>query len=130
MIRLSDAPTKPRAAIYARATRGGQRKVQSMLEQQEKAGRKKCEERGFEIVGVFIDAESSGDDRERPEFDRMIKLACSRERPVDCIIATDMTRITRNPVFGRVVTHLLMARGAHLLLIDEDATTPFNDRNA
>lgn len=127
MINSSDVSTKARAFIYARASLGGQVEVQSMLEQQEQAARDKCDEHGFEIAGIFIDAENFDDDRERPEFNRMVTLACSDEHLIDYVIATDMTRIARNHEAGMVARDLLIASGVHLLLIDEEGSISRKD---
>lgn len=110
---------KLRAFIYARVSTQEQAEHRTSLDQQERDGRRKCEELGLEVAGVFNDAGISGSDRSRPEFNRMLLMACSDEHPVDFIVASDMARIARDVEYSVMVTGQLRRAGVQLKLVHQ-----------
>ena len=106
-----------RAFIYCRVSTDEQAKHLTSIDQQEADARKLCADRGIEVVGVFTDRGISGSDRNRPEFNRMLMLACSDDRPVDAVVACDMSRIARDLEFSVVVLGQLRRAGLEVILV-------------
>lgn len=114
---LPPASAKKRAYVYCRVSTQEQAEHRTSLAQQERDARKFAGENGVEIVGVFVDAGISGSDRSRPEFNRMMLLACGDDHPVDYIIAADMARLARDLEFSVLLTGQLRRAGVKLLLV-------------
>lgn len=85
-----------RAAIYARVSTGKQAAGELSLPDQINQCRKFAEAKGFEIVAEFIDPGVSARNDRRPEFQRMINLACAPHRPFDVILVHSQSRLFRN----------------------------------
>ena len=106
-----------RAYIYCRVSTDEQAKHLTSIDQQEADARKLCEDRGIEVVGVFTDRGISGSDRNRPEFNRMLMLACSDDHPVDAVVACDMSRIARDMEFSVLVLNQLRRASVEMTLV-------------
>jgi DNA invertase Pin-like site-specific DNA recombinase len=85
-----------RAAIYARVSTGKQAAGELSLPDQINQCRKFAEAKGLEIVAEFIDPGVSARTDKRPEFQRMITLACGPHRPFEVILVHSQSRLFRN----------------------------------
>lgn len=85
-----------RAAIYARVSTADQHPENQLLDLR-RFGR----ERGFKIVGEFVDHGVSGNRERRPELDRLMDAA--RKRKIDIVLVWRFDR------FARSVRHLVLA---------------------
>ena len=78
-----------RAAIYARVSTNGQNPDMQLTEL-----RAYCQNRGWEIVGQFVDTGISGSKDRRPALDQLM-LRC-RRRSVDAVIVYRFDRLSRS----------------------------------
>ena len=106
-----------RTYIYCRVSTDEQAKHLTSIDQQEADARKLCADRDIEVVGVFTDRGISGSDRNRPEFNRMLMLACSDDHPVNAVVACDMSRIARDLEFSVLVLGQLRRAGLEVTLV-------------
>lgn len=86
-----------RVAIYARISTHDKGQDPDL---QLKPLREYCNQRGFEVVGEFVDVVSGAKDR-RPELDRLMDMV--KKRLIDCVIVWKLDR------FGRSLKHLVTA---------------------
>lgn len=94
----SSAPTKVRAAIYARVStlNGGQDPTLQTRELEEY-----CQRRGWQVFDCYVDNGVSGKKDSRPQLNRMMQDA--HERRFDVVVVWRFDR------FARSVSHLLRA---------------------
>lgn len=78
-----------RAALYARTSRTGQR-IDVQLEHLRQVGR----QRGWEIVGEFVDDDVSSRKKHRPQFAKMLKAAEAGN--LDMVVAVALDRYARS----------------------------------
>jgi site-specific DNA recombinase len=72
---------RKRVAIYARVSSAGQAKRDLSIPDQVRLVTEFCENRGWSVVAVYQDRGKSGaETANRPEFQRMIRAACARDR--------------------------------------------------
>lgn len=109
-----------KAAIYARVSTGKQAAGELSLPDQKRQCQKFAETRGYEIAAEFIDAGVSARTDKRPEFQRMIKLACAPHRPFDAILVHSQSRFARNTRDLLVYAAKLEANGVQILSITQD----------
>ncbi|WP_019516462.1 recombinase family protein [Sphingomonas sp. Mn802worker] len=78
-----------------------------------------AEREGIEIVEVFEDLNVSGRSRSRKQFDRMMALATSPERPVDVIIVYALSRFARRLLTQVTSEHKLAEAQVGLVSLTE-----------
>lgn len=90
-------PTTPRAAIYIRVSRVGQRDTTSASYQTEDAQRERCEAyavaRGYQVVDVVSDVDVSGGKWDRQGLNRVLDMADAGE--IDAVIVYRLSRLGR-----------------------------------
>lgn len=104
-----------RSGLYRQAGRGG-----IVSSGSKAAGAKFAETKGYEIDGEFVDAGVSARTDKRPEFQRMINLACAPHRPFDAILVHSQSRFARNTKDLLVYRERLAANGVTILSITQD----------
>lgn len=109
-----------RAAIYARVSTGKQAAGELSLPDQRRQCAKFAEAKGYEIAAEFIDAGVSARTDKRPQFQRMINLACAPHRPFDVIFVHSQSRFARNTKDLLVYKERLEANGVSLISITQD----------
>ncbi|MFZ5616943.1 MAG: recombinase family protein [Pseudomonadota bacterium] len=109
-----------RAAVYARVSTGRQAAGELSLPDQKRQCEKFAEAKGYEIAGDFVDAGVSARTDKRPEFQRMINLACAPHKPFDAILVHSQSRFARNTKDLLVYKEKLEANGVQLLSITQD----------
>jgi len=85
-----------KAAIYVRVSTGKQAASDLSLPDQERQCSVFATAKGYEVVEVFVDAGLSARTDKRPEFQRMINLACAAHHPFDAILVHSQSRFARN----------------------------------
>jgi DNA invertase Pin-like site-specific DNA recombinase len=83
-----------RVAIYCRVSTAGQQEEGTSLRTQEAACREYAAERGWEVVGTFVDVHSGFDLHERPGMARLRALVAAGA--VDAVVTYAVDRLTRN----------------------------------
>ncbi|MBR3236316.1 recombinase family protein, partial [Candidatus Saccharibacteria bacterium] len=98
-------PEKLKFVIYARkSSEGSERQVASIPDQKEFA-KKVVKENHYKVVARFEESASASKARNRPEFDKMIKLIEDGE--ANAIICWHTNRLARNPLESGLVQQLL-----------------------
>ncbi len=109
-----------RAAIYARVSTGKQAAGELSLPDQLKQCQKFAQAKGFEIAAEFIDAGLSARTDKRPEFQRMMSLACAAHRPYDAILVHSQSRLFRNAKDLHVYRERLAGAGVRFVSATQD----------
>jgi len=109
-----------RAAIYARVSTGKQAAGELSLPDQINQCRKFAEAKGLEIVAEFIDPGVSARTDKRPEFQRMINLACGPHRPFEVILVHSQSRLFRNAKDLHVYRDRLASAAVRFLSATQD----------
>jgi site-specific DNA recombinase len=85
-----------RAVLYVRVSTDEQADDPLNLSNQEQKCRNYCEQRGYEVVWVFIDSGESARTADRPEFQRMVNFCKTHRRDVGYVVVQDLSRFARN----------------------------------
>jgi site-specific DNA recombinase len=109
-----------KAAIYVRVSTGKQAASDLSLPDQERQCSLFATAQGYEVVEVFVDAGLSARTDKRPEFQRMINLACAAHRPFDAILVHSQSRFARNTKDLLVYKEKLEGNGVTLISITQD----------
>jgi len=114
--------TTTRAALYARiSTTGHGQDVGLQLDEL----RRVAEQRGWQVVEEFIDEGVSGDDENRPAWNRLLDQA--REGRVDVVAVWKLDRLARSVRHLQEVADCLCANGVGLVSVRDghiDTTSP------
>ena len=105
------------AYIYCRGSTDEQAKHLTSIDQQEADARQLCADRAITIVEVFTDRGYTGGDRNRPELNRMLMLACGEDHLVDLVVACNMSRIARDLEFSVFVLEQLSRAGVEMTFV-------------
>lgn len=81
-----------RAALYLRVSTGRQAEHDLSIPDQRRQIEAWAKARGFAIVAEFLELGASATDDKRPEFQRMIELACDGSGSLDTIIVHSFSR--------------------------------------
>jgi site-specific DNA recombinase len=84
------------AVLYVRVSTEDQATGPFNLSNQEKRCRELCMQRGWPVVGVFVDPGESARSADRPEFKKMLAFCKSHRREVRYVIVQDLSRFARN----------------------------------
>ena len=109
-----------KAAIYARVSTGKQAAGELSLPDQKRQCQNFAETKGYEIAAEFVDAGVSARTDKRPEFQRMINLACAAHRTFDAILVHSQSRFARNTKDLLIYKEKLEANGVQILSITQD----------
>lgn len=82
---------------------------------------------GIEVCEIFEEPDVSGRKEQRKQFDRMIALATSDERPVEVIIVNSLSRFARRLLTQLVAEHKLAQANVELISVIEGTA---NDPNS
>lgn len=115
---LNPHPGRSRKADgYVRVSTAEQAEHKTSLKQQVADLQDYGAKNEIEFVEIFIEPGLSGTDWKRPEFSRMMLLATGEDHPVDCIVACDMARMTRDVEFSVVTNGTLKRANVALLYV-------------
>ncbi len=117
-----------RIAVYARVSTARQAEHDLSIPEQRRKAEAYCEAKGWTVVQVFEERGASGTTDKRPELQRMLRMACSPERPFDAVIVYNLSRFARNATDAAVMERKLAARRVKLIAIMEDFGDDANGR--
>lgn len=107
----------PTAALYVRVATSHQAEQQLSADEQLRELRDYCAANYIRVVDEFIDLGASGLDEARPEFLRMLCLACSEQHPYDHVLVQSFSRITRDQIMLQRGHQELLSHGVRLQAI-------------
>ncbi len=108
-----------RAVLYARVSSEKQAEKDLSIAAQLKAMRKYATEKGYDIVGEFVDEAESARTANRPKFQEMIARAKQKGKPFDVIIVWKLSRFARNREDSIVFKSLLRKIGVEVQSVSE-----------
>ena len=108
-----------RAALYARYSTAGQR--EASIEDQLRECRDFAKRQGFLVATEFHDAAMSGNESNRPAYQRM--LAAAREKRFDVIVAHELSRLSRNEAETHSLREELEWLGVHIVTATDGIDT-------
>lgn len=109
-----------RAAIYARVSTGKQAAGELSLPDQIGQCATFAAAKGYEVAAKFVDAGVSATTDKRPEFQRMINLACAAHKPFDAVLVHSQSRFARNTKDLLTYKERLEDNGVALISITQD----------
>ncbi len=109
-----------KAAIYLRVSTKKQAAGDLSLPDQKRQCEAYASDKGYEVSEVFREEGKSARTDNRPEFQRMINLACAPHRPFDAIVVHSQSRFARNTKDLLNYTEKLERNGVVLLSITQD----------
>lgn len=108
-----------KVALYARYSTAGQR--EASIEDQLRECREFATRSGFVVVAEFHDAAMSGNETNRPGYQRM--LTASRERQFGAIVAHELSRLSRNEAETHALREELEWLGVHIVTATDGIDT-------
>lgn len=108
----------PTALIYARVSTDRQSEEGSSLSTQEARCRAYCAEKGYAVSGIFLDAYTASEWRERPQLRHLLDVLALGG--VDVVVCYALDRLSRNQTAIAVLVDLFEQHGARLELVTED----------
>lgn len=108
-----------RAALYARYSTAGQR--EASIDDQLRECRDFADKHGFTVVEEFHDAAMSGNESNRPDYQRM--LAKAREKRFDVVVAHELSRLSRNEAETHALREELEWLGVHIVTATDGIDT-------
>lgn len=108
-----------KAALYARYSTLGQ--SEASIEDQLRECRDFAKRQGFSVVDEFHDAAMSGNESNRPGYQRM--LAAAREKRFDVIVAHELSRLSRNEAETHSLREELEWLGVHIVTATDGIDT-------
>ena len=107
-----------RAAIYARVYSDAQ-EVNNSIEAQIAECEQFARNNNMAVVVIFTDEAESGRSDNRPEFQKMVTQATSRDKPFDVVLVWKFSRFSRNRVDNAIYKNRLKKRGVRIISIKE-----------
>ena len=108
-----------KAAIYARVSSERQAEKDLSIAAQIKALQKYALERGWDVIGEYIDEAESARTANRPAFKDMIAMARKKTKPFDVILVWKLSRFARNREDSILYKSLLRKHGISVISINE-----------
>ncbi len=121
--------TKLRVRLYARLSKddGDADKESNSITNQLQMLRYNAKEKGFEVIGEFVDDGYSGTTFNRPDLNRMIKEAMDDPEPSG-IMVKDMSRFGRNnAMFMYYVEEIFPNNDILFIALNDDVDTRFDE---
>src|SRR5215467_10434974 len=109
-----------RVAIYARVSTTRQAENDISIPDQIGQARKYCDARGWYVVREYIDPGASARDDKRPEFQRMMDMACADPSPFDVVLVHSQSRFFRDTAGYVVSKRRLQKHGVSLVSMTQD----------
>jgi DNA invertase Pin-like site-specific DNA recombinase len=108
-----------KAALYARYSTAGQR--EASIEDQLRECREFAQRQGFNVVDEFHDAAMSGNESNRPGYQRMLEAA--RKKRFGVIVAHELSRLSRNEAETHLLREELEWLGVHIVTATDGIDT-------
>ena len=112
-----------RVAVYARVSTVRQADNDVSLPDQLAQARRFSDGRGWTVVREFIDAGASARDDKRPEFQRLMDMACVDPSPYDVVLVHSQSRFFRDTAGYLVYKRKIEKHGVALVSITQDFGT-------
>jgi DNA invertase Pin-like site-specific DNA recombinase len=113
---------KVTAALYVRVSTGKQADKDLSLPDQERQLRIYCDQKGWEIHKVYVEAGASARDDKRPMFQEMIADARSKTHPFDIILTLTTSRFFRDATEARFYKRSLSKNGVKVTAIHQETS--------
>ncbi|KUG04016.1 recombinase [hydrocarbon metagenome] len=115
-----------RAVAYARVSSKEQAEKELSIPAQLKAIRKYCQDKGWKLVGEYLDEGKSAKTADRPAFQKMIAIAKKQNRHFDIIVVHKFDRFSRSREDHVIFKGLLKKHGVLVHSVSEqtDPETP------
>jgi site-specific DNA recombinase len=113
------AEVSMKAALYARYSTLGQ--SEASIEDQLRECREFAKRQGFDVIDEFHDAAMSGNESNRPGYQRM--LAMAREKRFGVIVAHELSRLSRNEAETHSLREELEWLGVHIVTATDGIDT-------
>ena len=104
-----------RVAVYARVSTTRQAENDISIPDQLAHARRYCQERGWHVIGEFVDPGSSARDDKRTEFQRMMDAACVDPSSLDLVLVHSQSRFFRDTAGYVISKRRLQKHGVALL---------------
>ncbi len=108
-----------KVALYARVSSQKQAESQLSILGQIDNLTKYALDKGWQIVGKFVDEGISGTTEKRPKFQELIRFATQKEKPVDSILIWNFSRFFRDRAKSIYYKGLLKKHGVQLISLNE-----------
>jgi len=105
--------------LYARVSSDKQAEKDLSIPAQLKHMRQYCLQKGWKVVGEFVDEAESARTANRPQFQRMIAEAKTKRKPFDAILVWKLSRFARNREDSVIYKSLLRRHGVQVLSMNE-----------
>ena len=118
---------KPRVAIYCRLSQEDRNKKHKeddseSIKNQKIMLREYAEDQDWEIQGIYSDDDYTGTDRNRPEFNKVLKLA--EERKIDIVLCKSQSRFARElEMVEKYINGLFLDWGIRFVSITDNIDT-------
>ena len=107
-----------RTAIYARVSSDAQ-DVNNSIDAQITGCEQHAGRTNMAVVATYIDEAESGRSDNRPQFQRMVADATSRDRPFEVVLVWKFSRFSRDRVDNAIYKNRLKKRGVRIVSIKE-----------
>lgn len=111
---------RPRAALYLRVSTARQAEQDVSIPDQRRQGETYCQDKGYDVVEVFIEAGASATTDRRPEFQRMIEAGTAKPAQFDIIVVHSFSRFFRDHFELEFHVRKLAKNGVKLVSITQE----------
>lgn len=120
-LQVTATPTiSQRACCYLRVSTGRQAENDLSIPDQRKQISTFCLNRGWSLVGEFMEPGASATDDNRPEFQKMVERATDTDRPFDVIVVHSYSRFFRDAFGLEMYVRKLAKVGVRLVSITQE----------
>jgi site-specific DNA recombinase len=117
-----------RAAVYMRVSTTRQADHDLSIPDQLRKAEDYCALKGWDVAATYEERGASGRSDRRPEFQRLIEDACSREHPFDIVLVHSLSRFARDAVDVALYERKLEKVGVKLVSITQDFSDDANGK--
>ena len=118
MLKLRYGEDPIRVAIYARVSSDAQ-DVNNSIEAQIAECELFARNNNMVVVAIFIDEAESGRSDNRPQFQKMVAEATSKDKPFTVVLVWKFSRFSRDRVDNAIYKNRLKKRGVRIISIKE-----------
>jgi site-specific DNA recombinase len=111
-----------RVALYARVSTAEQAEKDLSLPAQLRTLQRTAAERGWEVVGEYVEPGASGRDDNRPAFRRMMQDVLAPSAGVDALLVVHTSRFMRDAAKAIVHKQALARRGIRVISVNQETS--------
>ena len=112
-----------KVCLYARVSSAGQAEKDLSIPAQLKALRKYAADKNMQIVNEYVDEAQTGTNADRPQFQKMMAAAKSKQKPFDAILVWKFNRAFRSVEDAALYEGMLNRKGIALISITEPVSS-------